>query len=366
MKKIRIGLIGLGAMGAGHYTNIKAIPEFDLKAIADINPETMTKYPEEKFSSGMELIEKADVDAVAIVTPHYDHVPLSIAGLKKGLHVLVEKPIAVQVNDAKAMAAAHTDKSRIFAAQFIYRTNPVYKKMKDLISKGELGKLSRINVTATNWFRTGAYYKSSSWRATWGGEGGGVLLNQCPHDLDIMQWLVGMPSRINAKISIGKYHDIEVEDEVSAIFEYPNGMTGMFYTTTGEAAGIKRFEIVGDRGTLKLENGKLSFLRTEIGTREFSDTTSNMWGNPEKWEISFPVGDNTFLDQHQTIYRNFRDAILSGKPLLAPAEEGINSLEMANAMLLSGFTNKPVDLPIDGDIYQAELEKLIKKSRYKK
>jgi len=366
MSKIKIGLIGLGTMGKGHYSNIKSIPEYELTAIADINPETLKDLPEQKFSSGLELIEKAQVDAVSIVTPHFDHTPLAIAGLKKGLHVLVEKPIAVHINDAKKMIAAHTDKSKIFGAMFIYRTIPVFKKIKDLIDKGEIGALQRVNVTATAWYRTGGYYASSNWRATWAGEGGGVLLNQCPHDLDLLQWFTGMPSRVTAMLGLGKFHDIEVEDEVTATMEYPNGMTGMLYTTTGEAPGIRRFEFVGDRGILKYEGGKLTFQRTEVGVREFTRKTTAMWGTPPVWDITLPGGDLSFEEQHRTVYRNFRDAVLNGTPLIAPAEEGIKSLEMANAMLLSGFLKKPVDLPIDGDIYAAELDKRIKTSRFKK
>ncbi len=365
MNKIKIGLIGLGAMGKGHYSNIKSIPEYELTAVADINQECIKNLPEQKYASGVELIEKADVDAIAIVTPHYDHTTLSIAALKKGRHVLVEKPIAVHVNDAKKMAAAHTDKSRVFGAMFIYRTIPVFKKIKSLIDNGELGTLQRVGVTATSWYRTGGYYSSASWRATWGGEGGGVLLNQCPHDLDLLQWFVGMPKRITSTIGIGKFHDIEVEDEVSAIMEYPNGMTGLLYTTTGEAPGIRKFEIAGDRGLLTFESGKLSFRRTEVSVRDFTKNTKEMWGAPAVWDVSIPGGDLSFEEQHRSVYRNFRDAILSGKPLIAPAEEGINSLELANAMLLSGFLNKSVDLPVDGDLYWSELEKRIKTSRFK-
>lgn len=365
-KKVKIGLIGVGAMGKGHYNNIKAIPEYDLVAVADINPDAIKDLPEQKFSSGLELIEKAQVDAISIVTPHFDHTPLSIAGLKKGLHVLVEKPIAVQVNDAKKMAAAHSDKSKVFGAMFIYRTIPVFKKIKELIANGEIGALQRVNVTATAWYRTSGYYASSKWRATWAGEGGGVLLNQCPHDLDLLQWFVGMPTRITASIGLGKFHDIEVEDEVMAMMEYPNGLTGMLYTTTGEAPGIRRFEFVGDRGILKYEGGKLNFQRTEVSVSKFTKETKAMWANPPVWDVNLPSGEVAFEEQHRAIYRNFRDAILQGTPLVAPAEEGINSLEMANGMLLSGFLKKPVDLPIDGDVYAAELEKRIKASRFQR
>jgi predicted dehydrogenase len=365
-KKIKIGIIGLGAMGKGHYRNIKTIPEFEITALSDINMEGMKEFSEPKFSSGSELINKGNVDAIVIVTPHFDHVPLAIEALKKGLHVLIEKPVAVQMKDAKMLLDAHRDKSRVVACMFNNRTSPVYKKIKELVASGELGSVQRIDMTVTNWFRSNAYFKSAGWRATWAGEGGGVLLNQCPHNLDLLQWIAGMPSRLTANVGFGKHHDIEVEDEVLALLEFQNGAVGTFVTSTGEAPGVNRMEIAGDQGLLVWDNVNLVYTRNEIKTKKYLAETEERFNRPPVWNISIPVKNTAFAEQHQAVHENFRDAILKGTVPVAPLEESVNSLELANAMLLSGFLNKSIALPIDSELYAFELEKRMKKSRYKK
>jgi len=294
-KKIKIGIIGLGTMGTGHYTRIKSLPEFEIVGLADINPAALKNYAEPKYATGFELIEKGGVDAVVIVTPHFDHVPLAVAALEKGLHVLVEKPVAVEVKEARRLvAAAHKDKTRVVAVMFNCRTSPVYKKMREMVAAGEVGDLQRISMVVTHWFRPEAYFKSAGWRASWGGEGGGALLNQAPHSLDLLQWIGGMPARVTANVGFGKRHDIEVEDEVTALLEYPSGATGTFVTATGEAPGVNRIEIAGNRGLLVYDNGALTFIRNEQGTREFSLSTSEKFAKPPVWNVSIPVKDNTF------------------------------------------------------------------------
>ena len=222
------------------------------------------------FTSSEAMIRSGDVDAVLIATLHYDHTTIGIDALQQGIHVLVEKPISVHVADAQKLIAAHTDPKVVFAAMFNQRTDPKYIRTKRLIESGELGEIRRVQWTITDWFRPEAYYASGGWRATWKGEGGGVLLNQCPHNLDLLQWLCGMPIKMPAFCRLGKYHNIEVDDEVTAYFEYPNGATGVFITTTGEAPGTNRLEIVGDRGKVVLESGKITFTRTEVPVAQFS------------------------------------------------------------------------------------------------
>lgn len=363
--KIKIGIIGLGTMGSGHYTRIRSIPEFEVVALADINAGALKAYTEAKYATGYELIEKSGADAVVIATPHFDHVPLAVAALKKGLHVLVEKPVAVEVKEARRLIAAHKDKTKVVAVMFNCRTSPVYRKMRQMVAAGEVGALQRVSMVVTHWFRPESYFKSAGWRATWAGEGGGALLNQAPHSLDLLQWIAGMPSRVTALVGLGKRHDIEVEDEVTAMLEYPNGATGVFVTATGEAPGVNRIEIAGDRGLLVYDNGRLTFQRNEQGTHEFSVSTPERFAKPAVWDVSIPVAESTFDDQHLTVHRNFRDAILKGAALVAPLEEAVASLELANAMLLSGFTGKSVALPLDADAYAKELAKRIKTSRYK-
>ena len=248
---------------------------------------------------------------------------------------------------------------------FNQRTLPAHVKIKQLLTSGELGKIRRINWIITNWFRTQAYYDSGDWRATWRGEGGGVLLNQCPHQLDLMQWFFGMPERITSIASIGKYHDIEVEDEVTAILEYPEGYTGVFVTTTGEFPGTNRLEIACDRGRLILEDDKLSFSRCETPVSEYIKTAKVAFSSPELWKVELPVRPAA-LQQHTAVINAFAEAILHGTPLVAEAVEGLNGLELGNAMLLSGLKHKTVTLPIDVDEYDELLSGLVATSKWKK
>jgi len=366
-KTVRLGLIGAGSMGTTHAANILAgkIPGLTLAAVSDPLPQALETFGDiPRFAESEALIVSGLVDAVLIVTPHYSHTTLGIAALQAGLHVMVEKPISVHKADCERLLAAHTDPARVFAAMFNQRTDPFYLKLRQLLTSGELGEVRRINWIITNWFRSEAYYASGGWRATWQGEGGGVLLNQCPHNLDLLQWLFGMPSRVRAFCALGKYHGIEVEDEVTAFLEYPNGATGVFITSTGEAPGTNRLEVTTERGRVVIEDDRFQWRRNEIPTSEFSRTTSQRFGTPETWEINIPIDGHG--GQHVELLRNFTAAILDGTPLIAPAAEGIHSVELANAMLLSSFTGETVSLPIDSGAYEALLKKKIAESRFVK
>jgi len=368
MTHVRMGIIGLGIQGSYHVTlfNEGKIKRASVTAVCDILPERLAPYAHLKtFTSSEEMIRSGAVDAVLIATPHYDHTTIGIDALQNGVHVLVEKPISVHVADAQRLIAAHTDPKVIFAAMFNQRTDPKYIKTRRLIASGEVGEIRRVQWTITDWFRPGAYYASGGWRATWRGEGGGVLLNQCPHNLDLLQWICGMPVKMLAFCRFGKYHDIEVEDDVTAYFEYPNGATGVFITTTGEAPGTNRLEIAGDRGKVVLEGGKITFTRTEAPVGEFSRTSKATFGRPDVWNVEIPTPPGNG-PQHAGITQNFVDAILDGAPLIARAEEGIYSLELANAMLYSTFQGRAVDLPLDAAGYEAQLWKLIATSRFEK
>jgi predicted dehydrogenase len=298
------------------------------------------------------------VDAILIATPHYSHTTLGIAGLQNGLHVLVEKPISVHKADCERLIAARRDSKQVFAAMFNQRTEPIYKKIRHLIRSGELGELRRINWTVTDWFRSQAYYGSGGWRATWAGEGGGVLLNQCPHNLDLWQWMFGMPKRVRGFCSFGRYHKIEVEDDVTAYLEYDDKTTGVFIASTGEAPGTNRLEIAADRGRLVMQNGELKFTRTEVPVGEYSRTTKEGFQPPPSWDITIPVWGSA--GAHVEIMQNFINAIREGVPLIAPAEEGIRSVELANAMLYSSDTKQTVELPLDSATYAAWLQEKAK------
>jgi predicted dehydrogenase len=279
MKEVRLGVIGCGFMGQLHMKNFPTMPRMKFTAAADAIPAKLDavvqQYKVQGFADGNDLIKSGLVDAVLIATPHYQHPTYTMAAFKAGLHVLTEKPVAVTAKAAAEVNAEHRKhKKLVYAAMFQMRTYPVWRKMKEMVASGQIGEIQRVSWTITNWFRSQAYYDSGGWRATWGGEGGGVLLNQCPHNLDLFQWIVGMPSKVTAFISLGKYHHIEVEDEVTAYLEYPKKATGVFTTSTGEAPGVNRFEIAGDRGLLVSDSSrKIEFTRTEMSVTEHRMTT---------------------------------------------------------------------------------------------
>ncbi|MCJ7739561.1 MAG: Gfo/Idh/MocA family oxidoreductase [Anaerolineae bacterium] len=367
-RTVKLGLIGLGNIGSVHLENIEKSDKVELAAVCDIIPEmahaASDRYGCAVYTDAGALLVDHVCEAVIIATPHYAHTTIGVAALGSGYHVLVEKPISVHKADCERLIAAHTDKDLVFAAMFSQRTDPHYQKIKELVDGGELGRLLRISWIITDWFRTATYYASGGWRATWKGEGGGVLLNQCPHNLDLLQWICGMPVKVRGFCGLGKRHDIEVEDEVTAYLEYPGDCTGIFVTSTGEAPGTNRFEIAGDNGKLVLEGRVLTFTRNKIPATEFLQTSETSFGKPDVETITFPIEGSG--GQHLEILENFADAILTGSELIAPAEEGINSVELANAILYSSLCGKPVDLPLDSAVFEEQLKELIETSDFEK
>ena len=368
MDTVRFGVVGLGGMGSFHLNYLDKVEGARVGAVCDVDNERVERTAKKfeslpgghkvgRFNRYEDLIASGDCDAVLIATPHFQHPEIAIAAFDKGLHVLCEKPVAVSIGEARRLnesAARHPQLK--FSLMYQMRTVPIYRKLRELILDGELGEVSRITWLITDWFRTWTYYASGGWRATWAGEGGGVLLNQCPHNLDLVWWLTGLfPSRITAVGFIGKTHPIEVEDEVSAILEYPTGAIGHFVTTTGEAPGTNRLEIVGDRGKLVAEAGKLTFTRTRRGVRETRETSKEMFANPETWTIDVPLGP-TPPEPHRLITENFVRAVLKDEPLLSPGVEGARGLEIGNAMLMAALTRRPVDLPLDAGAYDQFLK----------
>ncbi|HOB99126.1 MAG TPA: Gfo/Idh/MocA family oxidoreductase [Verrucomicrobiota bacterium] len=369
MNTVRLGIIGLGNIGKYHaeYLLNRKVTRCALTAVADaFTP--LDRYAQESlktFTDGEALIRSGLVDAVVIATPHYQHTTLGISAIEAGLHVMVEKPISVHKADAERLIAAHRARpDRVFAAMFQLRTEPRYMKIKRLIEAGDLGTLVRTSWIMTDWYRTEAYYASGGWRATWKGEGGGVLLNQCPHNLDILQWLCGMPQSVRGFCQLGRYHAIEVEDNVTAYWAWANGATGVFVTSTGEAPGTNRLEICGTRGRLVLEDNRLRFTRNEADMIEFSRSAKAGFARPDVWNVDIPF-DNAPA-QHATLMQNFVDAILDGAPLVAPGEDGLRSVELANAMLYSSILGQTVELPLDGAAYERTLGGLIAQSKFEK
>lgn len=374
MEKVKFGIVGIGNMGSVHVKYVDAISNARLSAVCDINPAAFDRIaPETRekikcFTDVDTFLAEGDIDVVVVAVPHYSHPDIAIKAMNAGKHIIVEKPIAVHKAEAErliAEAAKHPE--LIKSLMFNQRTIPAHRKIKDMIDNGTLGKITRINWIITDWFRTQRYYDSGDWRASWRGEGGGVLLNQCPHQLDLWQWLFGMPKTMRAAVKFGKYHDIEVEDEVNAYMEYEDGKVGNFIASTGEMPGTNRLEITGDKGRLVYEKGEIQFIYNEIPTSEFCKTAEVSFGLSDSWDSKIQIygADNT-TPQHQKVLANVADAIQKGTPLIAPMEEGIRGLELGNSMLLSGLLDKTLTLPIDSALYAAELEKLIATSRYQK
>jgi predicted dehydrogenase len=367
-KHVRLGIIGMGNIGQHHAAYLQAgkIPRCELTAVADAFPDKLAKYqPLAIYGDGGELIRSGQVDAVVIATPHYQHTSLGIAALQAGLHVMVEKPISAHKADAERLiAVAEAHREQVFAGMFQLRAEPRYLKIQKLIQSGELGEIVRFNWIITDWYRTEAYYASGGWRATWKGEGGGVLLNQCLHNLDVVAWLLGTPARVRGFAQLGRFHDIEVEDNVTAYLEWPNRATGVFTTSTGEAPGTNRLELCGTRGKVVLENNRLTFTRNDADMLEFSRTAKLGFAKPEVWHVDIPIENHPA--PHAALMQNFIEAILDGTPLIAPGAEGIGSVELANAMLYSGLLGQTLELPMDSAAFEQKLQLLIAESRHEK
>lgn len=368
---LKLGIIGAGNMGSGHARNIMAgkCPEITIAAMAD-RKEGRREWIHENvpdaeiFCEGSDLIKSGKVDAVLIAVPHYQHPTLAIDAFQHGLHVMCEKPAGVytlQVRDMIAEANKHPELT--FGMMFNQRTNCVYRKMKEMISSGEVGEIKRMNWMVTDWYRTQYYYDSGAWRATWAGEGGGVLLNQCPHQLDLLQWLCGLPVKVHAFTHEGKWHDIEVEDDVTAYMEFANGATGVFVTTTGDAPGTNRLEITGTKGKLVCENDHLTFDRLEVDEREWCKTATEAFRKPPCTHEEVETDGKN--EQHPGVLNAFAGHILHGTPLVADGREGINGLMLSNAIHLSGWTGEDVTLPIDEEKFYKLLMERCANSRHK-
>jgi len=373
MNNVRVGIIGVGNMGSSHAKGLfeGKVKGAELAAVCDSNAGRLT-WAKETFGDKVKLFDNTDdffksgiIDAVIIATPHYDHPVLAIESLKKGFHTLIEKPAGVYTKAVREMNKVAEDSGLIFGIMFNQRTNPLYQKVRELIREGEFGEIKRVNWIITSWYRSQSYYNSGGWRASWAGEGGGVLLNQCPHQLDLIQWICGLPKKVRSFMYFGKHHNIEVEDDVTTFMEYENGATGVFITATADTPGTNRLEILGDKAKAVIENGNLQFWKLRQSEREFNETYTGGFGEPENWKCEIPVkGVET---AHMGVLNNWISGILSGTELLAPGIEGINGLTLSNAMHLSAWTNDWVELDkLDEDLYYSLLQEKIKTSNYVK
>ena len=371
MGKVRLGIIGIGNMGSSHAKNIieGKTPDIELTAVAD-RKEDRRKWAKETlpesvkiFTEGTELMDSKVCDAVIVAVPHYQHPELTIYGLQHGLHVLCEKPAGVYTKQVREMIEVSEKSDKVFAMMFNQRTNCVYRKMHELVHSGELGAIKRVNWIITDWYRTQIYYDSGAWRATWNGEGGGVLLNQCPQQLDLLTWICGVPTKVRAFCHEGKWHDIEVEDDVTAYMEFENGATGVFVTTTGDAPGTNRFEIDLEMGKLVCEDDKLILHRLAVNEREFCKTATDGFAKPECTVEEVETDGRN--EQHVGVMNAFANKILGKGELVAPGREGINGLMLSNAMHLSSWTDQTVTLPVDEDKFLELLNERRATSRVK-
>jgi len=370
MDNVKVGIIGVGNIGFGHAHSLYsgAIDGFTLAALCDINTDLKKSFDEKfpgvpYYSDANEMLEKADIEAVIVAVPHPLHGVMGIKAFEHGKHVLVEKPIDISLSRGTALCNAARKSGKKFAVMFNQRTNKLFKMAREIVQGGQLGELKRSVWIITNWYRTQKYYDSGTWRATWAGEGGGVLVNQAPHQFDMWQWICGMPVQVTGFCDIAKYHDIEVEDNATLHVRFKNGAEGVFITTTGEFPGTNRLEITGSLGKLVLEGGVLKWWKLKADDRDIIKTATTSEGYVEHEYIEIP--DEPAKNQHRMVIQNFADAIRFDTPLVAPGYEGINALTIQNAAYLSQWKGSiPIDLPFDTDEYDRLLEERKKTSKY--
>lgn len=369
--KLKFGIIGVGNMGTTHARHLYEgkIEGAVLSALCDTDEDARARLKRDfpdilVFESYTDLLKKAECDAVIIATPHYAHPSIVVNCFKSGKHVLTEKPIGVLQDEIEKMIESAENSGKTFGIMFNQRTNLLFKKAKELVENGEIGEKKRLVWQATNWYRTQSYYESSPWRASWCGEGGGVLMNQAPHQLDLLQWIFGVPQSVYANISIAKYHNIEVEDDAELSFKYADGSSAVFITSTGESPGTNRLEISGDKGKIVLEEGKLKLWKLRESEREFCFTkTEGFYDAPYDYS-EFSCADD--VNGHIAVLQNFCNNILYGEPLIARGFDGVYQSQMTASAYLSHFTEKRQPIPCDSKKFDKTLKNLSKKSSVRK
>lgn len=360
MPRIKVGIIGVGFIGEEHLKALHDHERFDVVGLTDYSADLATtraaQYGVPAYHDHKELLAQARPDYVTICTPHFSHIPIAIDALRQGAHVLAEKPLTVAASAADECLAVMQETGLTLGVGFVMRLHPAHRKLQELVQAGFLGDLVRVTLLRTDWFRSMAYYRSNPWRGTWQGEGGGIIVNQAPHDLDLLLWTAGCPAEVLVEINTSG-HDIEVEDDVCALLKWPNGATGTLHVSTNEAPGRNYFELAGTRGTLRLEKEIVTATRLGVDSRHFSETTAERMTPPPVSEVI------TYepLEGHQPfrlLHENFADALRHGAPLVCSAEEALQEVELANAMLLSGVSRQWVSLPPDRAAFDTALADL--------
>jgi UDP-N-acetyl-2-amino-2-deoxyglucuronate dehydrogenase len=380
MNQVRLGIIGIGAQGGSYagFISEGKVKNMVIGAICDIDPAKQEmcaeQYPDVPFYDNyIDMLESGNVDAVVTTVPHYLHPEMGIEALKRNIHTLLEKPAGVYTKQVKELNDfAATKPELTFGVFFNQRTNPLYQKLKEMIDNGEIGKIRRTNWIITTWWRPQGYYDQSAWRATWEGEGGGVLVNQAPHQIDLLQWICGMPKKVYSNVKYGFQRNIAVEDEVTALLDYGNGATGVFITATHDVVGTDRLEIMGDNGKIIVDDSKKITIKRLVKPEPEMNKTMNMMDIAK----IFMGGDTSDIyseeviefesvwgAQHISVLENFAANILDGTPLIAPGSDGIHGVALANAIHLSSWLGKEVELPIVEEVFLAELNKKIEKEK---
>ncbi|ONI40254.1 dehydrogenase [Candidatus Epulonipiscium fishelsonii] len=394
MKKVRLGIIGMGQQGGfylGTLTGIQINPgkpiekadleQIEVTAVSDIDPAKREKIKSllpniHVYDNYIDMLDSGNVDAIVTTVSHYLHSEMGIEALKRNIHVLLEKPAGVYTKQVQELIDVAKGKPELtFAVFFNQRMNPLYRKLKEIIDNGEIGEIRRTNWIITTWYRPQAYYDMSAWRATWEGEGGGVLVNQAPHQIDLMQWLCGMPKKVYAKCQYGYQRDIAVEDDVTALFDYGNGATGVLVTCTHDIVGSDRLEILGDKGKIVVNNSRtvtitrLKKSESEINAQitDLTEVYKLMRGSSniqnELIDVETIEFDNVWGQQHIDILKNFAANILDKTPLVAPGSDGIRGVRLANAIHLSSWLNKEIDIDFDENFFYEKLQEKIREEK---
>ena len=361
---VRVGIIGTGNIGKQHIELLEsgAVTDAELTATTSRSSTSQPGKPRH-FTDYITMLESGMVDAVIIATPTMNHAECAREAFARGIHVLVEKPVAMSMAEANSLLDEVPSTIK-FAVMLNQRFHPAYREIKAMMDQSVIGDLHRFSWTMTAWYRPDIYYRVSNWRGTWRGEGGGLLINQCIHNLDILQWLFGLPSALTAKANFGRYHAIDVEDEVTSMMSFAGGTTGILIASSGEAPGLNRLEIIGDKGMISFDDQVITLHQADQRVSTHCATTTEMFGMPTFEERKIDAGEP--VNQHAAVIQNFIDAIAADRPLLTPATEGLGSLQLANAMLLSAWQGSPVDLPIDAQAHQDMLDARIAASQLRR
>ena len=361
MEPVRFGVVGVGGMGGNHARSFAAMEEAALVAVADVNAQTAAKIARETgataFASAEELIENGDVEAILIATPHFFHPPVAMHAAAHGVHVLSEKPLAVTVAAADAMVEAADQANVLLGVMFQQRLNATRAKMREMVQSGALGEIHRISMVAP-WYRAQSYYDMGAWRGTWKGEGGGILMNQAPHSMDLFIWLMGENPRAVQAMASTRLHNIEVENTAMALVDFGPDKMGYFYASTADVPSGERIELAGDQGLLVCDDQGLRFFELETSISQHLFAATNGFETPKgRWrdvEINAPTGE------HIDVIRAFARAVRTddASRMVASGRDGVKALELANAILMAGYTRRQVEFPIDRNAMDAMLKNL--------